>query len=214
MNNDYQEKLMNNLIEDTINRIGKINNPYDACICLLEIFEMNHIAQHVMMVSNKAIELAETFGEDKEKARIAGVLHDVSCIIPNDRRVEVANIFKIKLLNEEMAFPMIIHQRLSREMAFRYFHVTDNLILDAISHHTTLRANASKLDMIIFIADKISWDQPGTPPYLNSIMMGLDKSLECGVYNFIKYLMDNKNNLKVIHPLLVEAYNFYTKRKC
>ena len=35
------------------------------------------------------------------------------------------------------------------------------LILKAIESHTTLRSNPSKLDMIIFIADKLAWDQPG-----------------------------------------------------
>jgi HD superfamily phosphohydrolase YqeK len=32
-------------------------------------------------------------------------------------------------------------------------------ILDSISCHTTLKANPAKLDMLLFISDKIKWDQ-------------------------------------------------------
>lgn len=32
-----------------------------------------------------------------------------------------------------------------------------------------LKAKPSKIDMIIFVADKIEWDQEGQPPYLKEL---------------------------------------------
>lgn len=54
----------------------------------------------------------------------------------------------------------------------------------------------------------IKWDQKGIPPYLESIEEGLNISLEHGAYAYIKFLMDNKSSLKVIHPWLKEAYEY------
>ena len=42
----------------------------------------------------------------------------------------------------------------------------DEETLNAICCHTTLRKHATKMDLVLFVADKIEWDQNGTPPYL------------------------------------------------
>jgi len=136
---------------------------------------------------------------------------NISVIVPNEYRVEAAGQIGIKLFKEESEFPMIIHQKLSKEFARLYFGISDEDILDAISCHTTLRSNPSKLDMIIFLADKISWNQEGTPPYLDTVLQGLETSLESGTRNFINYLMDNKKELRVIHPWLIEAHVFMNR---
>lgn len=38
-------------------------------------------------------------------------------------------------------------------------------------------SGSTKLDQILFVADKITWDQPGEPPYIELMMRGLEKSL-------------------------------------
>jgi len=203
---------MDNLLENIQSRYIEKTDPCKSSIDLILSFEMDHVARHVENVGKKAAEIAEKFNEDKNKAMIAGFLHDVSCIIPNEKRIEAAHKFKIKLYEEEIIFPMIIHQRLSKAFASEYFGVSDQDILNAISCHTTLRANCSRLDMIVFIADKIAWDQLGEPPYINEIMSGFEESLEKAVYNFINYLIENKDKMKVVHPWLREAY-FYLKKE-
>jgi HD superfamily phosphohydrolase YqeK len=110
---------------------------------------------------------------------------------------------------EEKLFPMIIHQKISKEIAEKIFEITDKEILNAIECHTTLKANPSKLDMILFIADKIKWDREGEPPYLGITEFNLKTSLESGVMVFINYLMENKKELKIMHPQLIEAYKYF-----
>ncbi|MPN55779.1 hypothetical protein SDC9_203463 [bioreactor metagenome] len=70
-----------------------------------------------------------------------------------------------------------------------------------------MKKEYTELDLLLFVADKVKWDQKGVPPYLEDVVNGLNISLEHGAYAYIKYLMDNKSNLKVIHPWLVDAYN-------
>ena len=89
-------------------------------------------AGHCLNVANKAKELARQFLVDETKAEMAGWLHDISAVIPNENRLEVARVNNLKVLNQEEVFPMIIHQKLSRLIAKEVFQVTDEDILSAI----------------------------------------------------------------------------------
>lgn len=94
----------------------------------------------------------------KSQAFVAGLLHDIGGVYPNHQRVEKAELFGIELLTEEREFPLIIHQKLSKYLAREHFKITDENILSAIECHTTLKENFTELDLIVFLADKISWD--------------------------------------------------------
>ena len=54
--------------------------------------------------------IAEKFHVDKEKAAIAGYLHDISGIFPNEERIAVTEEFDVEIVEAERKFPMIIHQ--------------------------------------------------------------------------------------------------------
>ncbi|WP_461615205.1 bis(5'-nucleosyl)-tetraphosphatase (symmetrical) YqeK [Clostridium sp. Marseille-QA1073] len=170
------------------------------------------IANHSLRVAEKARFLAKQFGTNENLAEIAGLLHDISGVYPNEEKLELCKKLNIEILLEEEKFPMILHQKISRVMAIEIFNISNEEILEAISCHTTLKSNASPLDMVLFIADKIEWDQKGVPPYIDEVEKALNTSLELSTFKFIKYQMDNKENLKVMHPWLVEAYLDLEKR--
>jgi len=170
-------------------------------------FNQTHVAKHVKAVAAKAKELAIHFGKDPIKAEQAGLLHDISAVVPNNKRIALAHELGIEVMPEEEKLPMIIHQKLSRVFAKELFGIDDDEVLSAIECHTTLKANASLLDKVVFIADKIAWDQKGTPPYLVKLLPALDKSLDAGVFVYIDYLWQMREKLKVVHPWLVDAYH-------
>ena len=118
------------------------------------------------------------FGVDGDAAESAGWLHDVSVVIPPSDRLIVAESFGLEILPEERRFSLIIHQKLSAAVALDVFRVDDPDVLNAIGCHTTLKAGATQLDKVLFVADKIAWDQPGDPPYLDAILQALDHSLD------------------------------------
>lgn len=160
---------------------------------------------HCMEVGEYAYQLGEKYLTSPEKVSIAGYLHDISAVYPNNQRISVAQKYGIELNEAEMAFPMIIHQKTSKSIAKMDFGIEDNEILSAIECHTTLKKNYSDIDLVLFVADKIKWDQEGKPPYLDGLLQALNCSLENAAYFYIDYIL--KHDIKVVHPWLWDAYN-------
>ncbi|HBI1692818.1 TPA: bis(5'-nucleosyl)-tetraphosphatase (symmetrical) YqeK [Enterococcus faecalis] len=160
---------------------------------------------HCMEVGEYAYQLGEKYLTSPEKVSIAGYLHDISAVYPNNQRINVAQKYGIELNEAEMAFPMIIHQKISKSIAKMDFGIEDNEILSAIECHTTLKKNYSDIDLVLFVADKIKWDQEGKPPYLDGLLQALNCSLENTAYFYIDYIL--KHDIKVVHPWLRDAYN-------
>ena len=160
---------------------------------------------HCMEVGEYAYQLGEKYLTSPEKVSIAGYLHDISAIYPNNQRINVAQKYGIELNEAEMAFPMIIHQKISKSIAKMEFGIEDNEILSAIECHRTLKKNYSDRDLVLFVADKIKWDQEGKPPYLDGLLQDLNCSLENAAYFYIDYIL--KHDIKVVHPWLWDAYN-------
>lgn len=160
---------------------------------------------HCMEVGEYSYQLGEKYLTSPEKVSIAGYLHDISAVYPNNQRISVAQKYGIELNEAEMAFPMIIHQKISKSIAKMDFGIEDNEILSAIECHTTLKKNYSDIDLVLFVADKIKWDQEGKPPYLDGLLQALNCSLEDAAYFYIDYIL--KHDIKVVHPWLWDAYN-------
>lgn len=166
----------------------------------------NFTAEHCLTVAKEAKKLAGQYNEDEESAFQAGLLHDISAVFPAEERTLVAKKLGVDILPEEETFPLIIHQKLSAYMAQEIFAISNHAILNAIGCHTTLKVNATIIDKILFVADKIKWDQQGTPPYLKDILLALDSSLDAAAFCYLEYMWQRKSQLKVIHPWLREAY--------
>lgn len=170
-------------------------------------------ADHSLKVANEAQKVARLFGQNEEKASCAAYLHDISEIIPDHEMVSHANALPIKIFDEEIKFPMILHQKLSKAIANQVFAINDDEILNAIECHTTLKQQPSTMDMILFISDKMSWDSKYNETFIQDVRKGFDKSLEHACYAYVKFLYDNRASLKVLHPWTSDAYH-YLHQKC
>lgn len=163
---------------------------------------------HTLGVAQSAVELAIQFGLDKEKAYVAGLLHDCAKCLSNE---ELLNIIKnnLKIDECEMINPKTYHAPVGAFVAENEYGVSDKDILSAIRWHTIGKIGMSDFDKIIFIADKI---EPKTRPLemINPISSkldeenGLDKALlECYKIT-INSLTDR--NLKICIST-IEIYN-------
>jgi predicted HD superfamily hydrolase involved in NAD metabolism len=161
---------------------------------------------HSHRVAVEAEKLATRFGANPSHARIAGCLHDVSAAIPVAKRASVAEALGLEILPEEEAAPMLLHQKLSAVMARDVFGIADRASLCAIQCHTTLKASASLLDKVVFVADKVAWDQSGVPPYLKDITHALRRSLDQAALCYLDYLWQRRDTLLAVHPWFVQAY--------
>ena len=160
---------------------------------------------HVEQVARVAVRLARADsqeagmeGDHPLLAEQAGLLHDISAVIPNSVRLETARRWGLAVLPEEAAFPMLLHQGLSAVMARWLFGIKNPRVLSAIGCHTTLRAAASRLDKILFVADKLAWDQAGPPPYLAGLQAALERSLDEAALFYLEYLRDHLTG--PLHP--------------
>jgi predicted HD superfamily hydrolase involved in NAD metabolism len=172
----------------------------------LEYHGFPHVAVHVKAVALEARNLAERFGLDEKAAELAGILHDIAVIVPNSERIALSRALGLPVFPEEEQVPMILHQRHGRIFARDLFGILDERVLDAIECHTTLKADSSALDRVVFLADKISWDQPGTPPYLKDLLAALEHGLDAGTRFFLEHLISSPN-LLVVHPWLRDAHS-------
>lgn len=89
---------------------------------------------HSLGTMEEAVRLSTLYGGDKEKARIAGLLHDCG---------------KSMEKNDNLT-----HAAKSAEIARTVYRVDDDEILNAILYHTTGRENMTILEKIIYLADK------------------------------------------------------------
>jgi predicted HD superfamily hydrolase involved in NAD metabolism len=181
------------------------NIPADAARLLRDCGRAE-TAEHSRRVAAAAQRLAQRWGEDEMSAEVAGWLHDISAIVPREQRLPVAETVGVEVLAEERVAPVLVHQKLSAVMAQEVFAVVDGSVLSAIECHTTLKANSSALDKIVFVADKMAWDQPGNPPYLAAMAAAVERSLDLAAYCYLDHLWQRRETLPAMHPWALQAY--------
>lgn len=163
------------------------------------------VAEHTKIVANAARQLALRFGLNEESAYIAGLLHDIGNIIPIEERVDFCNAFAVEVLEAEKIAPAMLHSKISKIIAKGIFGVEEE-ICSAIECHSTLKANAAKLDLVLFVADKKSWDRKYNKDFIEEMLKGLELSLECAAFAYIKYL--HKTQVETLHPRTIEAFRY------
>jgi HD superfamily phosphohydrolase YqeK len=62
------------------------------------------------------------------------------------------------------------------------------------------------LDKVVFVADKLAWDQPGVAPYHAEMSVALGRSLDEAALVYLRYLWQRRASLRVVHPWLRDAY--------
>jgi predicted HD superfamily hydrolase involved in NAD metabolism len=167
-------------------------------------------AAHCTETGDIAADLALRFNEDDTAAQQAGWLHDISAVFPKSERLATSKALGIVILPEEEKEPLLLHQKLSVVLAREIFGIKDEGILSAIGCHTTLKAQASNLDKVVFVADKLAWDQKGIPPFEERLQEALKVSLDKAVWAYQDYLW-HSGKMKTVHPWMRESYEELSK---
>ena len=200
---------MHRLLAQLIRDVPLTGQVHADAKALLTQYGCSSTVRHCQLVAAQAERLAGQFGAEPARAQVAGWLHDISAVFPVSRRVSAARGLGLEILPEEEAAPMLLHQKLSAAMANEVFGIVDDAVLSAIECHTTLKAGASTLDKVVFIADKVAWDQPGVPPYIQDVTQALERSLDKAVFCYLEYLWQRRTDLAAVHPWFVEAYRAF-----
>ena len=162
--------------------------------------------EHVKAVADKNMEIAMQYNLDVDICELSGYLHDISGIMPFSDMMEYAVNKGWHIYEAEKKVPMLLHQRISKVIAEEDFSITDERILSAIECHATLKANPSKYDMALFVADK--WVYPELHDVMND---ALKQSLEVASLAYMDYIVENKIILYP-HTWFEESMRFLRKK--
>ena len=164
--------------------------------------------KHSLNVANCAVKLCEIYSFDKEKAYIAGLVHDCAKYLDKDEVNYYIKKYNIELDEYENNNLALSHSIIGSYIAKYEFKINDIEIIDAIRYHTTGRENMSLLEKIIYMADLIEEDRdfPNVDLLRDlSYSKKLDEALLASFDNTIKFVIDNK---QLIHPRTVSARNY------
>jgi predicted HD superfamily hydrolase involved in NAD metabolism len=114
--------------------------------------------RHLGAVAREARALARRFGLDPERAALAAWCHDLAAVVPRRDLIRVAEAWGVPLSDGDRAVPAVIHGLIAAAVMEKRLEIRDEEILDAVRYHTALRAGASPLEMLVFVADKIEHD--------------------------------------------------------
>lgn len=165
--------------------------------------------EHTLGVAYTAELLADCNGEDPEKAKIAGYLHDCAKCFSDEEKISICKKAGMEITDVEIRNPFLLHAKAGCCIARDKFHVKDEDMLNAILYHTTGRPGMSLLEKIIYIADFI---EPGRKPIdgLNEIralaFQDLDKALIIIVEKTLQYLKEKGNETD---PMTQKTYDYY-----
>lgn len=143
---------------------------------------------HTYAVRDTALELAEKYECDKEKAELAALCHDMY----RGMKDQLLNIYvrELGLPERYMNNPNLAHGKIAAIMIKREYGITDQEIIDAVAYHTTGRAGMSKLEKIIYLADAIepNREYPGVSELRKLAFEDLDKAVLKALQNTIDYI--------------------------
>ena len=112
--------------------------------------------EHARGVSKTAASLAETYGVDVRKARLAGLLHDWDkALLPAQLQQRISD-FDLKVSPDVInGMPWVLHGPTAAAVLRRDFPCFGEEVFQAIERHTVGAPDMAPLDMIVFAADKI-----------------------------------------------------------
>lgn len=166
---------------------------------------------HSIGVEYTAACLAFCYGEDVEKARIAGLLHDCAKGLSTKEKLEKARKHGLLVNKYEEKNPDMLHAKLGAYYARYKYDVTDKNILSAIEFHTTGKPGMNMLEKIIFVADYI---EPNRKPLEDidiirkEAFTDIDKSIVHILDKTLSYLEKKGEDIDYLSK---ETYDYYVK---
>ncbi|MCY6371852.1 bis(5'-nucleosyl)-tetraphosphatase (symmetrical) YqeK [Clostridium ganghwense] len=163
--------------------------------------------KHSLSVRDTAVKLAEIYGVDIEKARIAGLAHDCAKNIKNQEMLNIAEKYGYNINDVCIKSPSLLHGVVGAYISKNIMGIHDESILNAIAYHTTGRKNMSLLEKIIYMADYIEplRNFPGVEEVRKLTYEDIDEALIVTFNNTIKYIIKNG---QLLHSDTIEARNY------
>lgn len=176
---------------------------------LREILEKRLTPQrfrHSLAVADEAVRLAEKYGADPEKARIAGLLHDITKNNSPETQLQMMQEFGIIPDAVEAKLPSLWHAITGAGFVEHILDIKDFELLSAIRFHTTAKAGMSLLEKVLYLADFTSADRDYED--VDVMRRLVENSMEEAMEYALRYtITDLVEHHRAVHPDTVAAYN-------
>ena len=166
---------------------------------------------HTAGCEHEAVQLAKLWGEDPEKAAVAGILHDSTKNLSYEEQLILCDKYGIILDNAQRENPKLLHAISGAALAKDLFGVSEE-ISQAIRWHTTGKPDMSTLEKIIYLADYIepTRDFEGVEQLRELAHEDLDRALALGLEMSLEEL--RRQNVEP-HRDTVEACLWYNRQQ-
>lgn len=161
---------------------------------------------HVKGTEQAAVELAERWGADVEKARRAAILHDCTKYLNMEEQLQLCRQYGIVLDDLEQKSVKLLHSKTGAAIARDVFGVPDDIYW-AIYWHTTGKADMSTLEKVLYLADYMepTRDFPGVEELRELTRRDLDAALRLGLEMSVE---DLEERGVPVHHNTMEALNW------
>lgn len=167
---------------------------------------------HSVNVANAALSLARRYGENEDKAYIAGLLHDVCKELPAQMQLELVKSSDLNVCEIETHTAALFHAIAGAEFIRTRFGINDVEIINAIRYHTVACGNMSKLAQIIYLADLISEDRDYKD--VKKMRKYSEQSLEKAMLEALKFSIEDSVEKENAIPIsTLECYNDFVQRQ-
>ena len=169
--------------------------------------------EHSEGVMYTAAALAMRYGEDLEKAQIAGILHDCAKCMPDNKKLKICEKNHIEITEAEKMSPFLLHAKVGAYIAKAKYDIEDTEILDAIACHTTGKPAMTLLEKIIYISDYIE-PMRNKASNLDEVrkmaFVDLDEALFKILSDTLVYL---EKSSKKMDPMTMQTYEYYRAQR-
>ena len=161
---------------------------------------------HVLGTEETAVKLAEKYGADVDKARVAALLHDCTKRLTMEEQLALCEKYGIALDELEQRALKLLHAKTGAALAREVFGADDE-ICNAILWHTTGRPDMTRLEKVIYLADFIepSRSFPGVEALRRTVWQNLDQGLLMGLSMTIEEMEEMGNP---VHHNTIEARDY------
>lgn len=166
------------------------------------------LAEHVLRVTDEALRLAEIHGVDREAAKIAALGHDLLRALSGERLLGICDDQKYAADDVDRMEPILLHGPLAVQLLREQYKVIDADVLGAVAAHTTARPGMTRLQKLIFIADKIEPHKMGGRPPVIRVGDLAEADLDAAMLAYLDhYTAFALENAWPLHPNTVAARN-------
>lgn len=165
--------------------------------------------RHSIGVMETAVEMAEIFGVDVEKARLAGLLHDCAKDIDKNKRIPLCKELGVLLDPVKKEQRGLIHADLGAKMLETEFGILDVEIIDAVKYHTLGREKMTDLEKILYLADII---EPNRTPFegIEELRALCKTNLDCAMLFALERTIEYiQHRHKKLHSQTLQAQQYF-----